>query len=313
MGGLKLSDLTIVMYHYVRPITNSQFPGIKGLEIEGFKRQLDFLEENYHIVSSEEVIDVVVNKKTLPSKACWLTFDDGYKDHFKFVLPELLSREITGAFFPPRVAIQDNKMLDVNSIHHILSSTNDINLLVADFNDQCIQFGISRDQINTYFKEYGVADRFDDAKIIFVKRMLQHVLPEKIRNAITSNLFEKIVGIQQTEFSKKLYMNVEEVREMIRQGMYVGSHGSMHYWLERISYENQKKDISASLEFLEDIGASTKNWIMCYPNGSYNNDTISLLKELNASIGLTTKVHTANLLSDNPLTLPRLDTNDFPQ
>ena len=308
-----MTDLTIVMYHYIRPIIGSEFPGIKGLEIEGFKRQLDFLENNYSIVSSEQVIDMIIKNKELPPKACWLTFDDGFKDHYQYVLPELINRNLSGAFFPPRAPIKESKLLDVHSIHHILSCTDDINKLVTDLNDLCLQFGITNEQIHAYYKEYGVANRFDNADTIFIKRMLQHVLPIQIRNEITSILFEKIVGVPEAEFSSRLYMNIEEVRKLVSSGMYVGSHGSMHYWLDRISSQKQKVDISSSVEFLEEVGAPTSNWIMCYPYGAYNNTTLSLLKELGASIGITTEVRKANLGIDNPLTLPRLDTNDFPQ
>ena len=307
-----MTDLTIVMYHYIRPIIGSEFPGIKGLEIEGFKRQLDFLENNYSIVSSKQVIDKIIKNKELPSKACWLTFDDGYKDHYQYVLPELISRNLSGAFFPPRVAIKENKVLDVNSIHHILSCSDDINKLVNDLNDLCLQLGMTNEQIHTYYKDYGVANRFDNADTIFIKRMLQHVLPEQIRNEITSILLEKIVGISEAKFSSKLYMNIDEVRKLVSSGMYVGSHGSMHYWLDRISPQKQKVDISSSLEFLEEVGAPTSNWIMCYPYGAYNNTTLSLLKEMGASIGITTDFRKANLEIDDPLILPRLDTNDFP-
>jgi peptidoglycan/xylan/chitin deacetylase (PgdA/CDA1 family) len=308
-----MTDLTIVMYHYIRPIIGSEFPGIKGLEIEGFKRQLDFLENNYSIVSSKQVIDKIIKNKELPSKACWLTFDDGYKDHYQYVLPELISRNLSGAFFPPRVAIKENKVLDVNSIHHILSCSDDINKLVNDLNDLCLQLGMTNEQIHTYYKDYGVANRFDNADTIFIKRMLQHALPEQIRNEITSILFEKIVGISQAKFSSRLYMSIDEVRKLVSSGMYVGSHGSMHYWLDRISPQKQKVDISSSLEFLEEVGAPTSNWIMCYPYGAYNNTTLSLLKEMGASIGITTDFRKANLEIDDPLILPRLDTNDFPQ
>ena len=308
-----MTDLTIVMYHYIRPIIGSEFPGIKGLEIEGFKRQLDFLENNYSIVSSKQVIDKIIKNKELPSKACWLTFDDGYKDHYQYVLPELISRNLSGAFFPPRVAIKENKVLDVNSIHHILSCSDDINKLVNDLNDLCLQLGMTNEQIHTYYKDYGVANRFDNADTIFIKRMLQHALPEQIRNEITSILFEKIVGISEAKFSSRLYMSIDEVRKLVSSGMYVGSHGSMHYWLDRISPQKQKVDISSPLEFLEEVGAPTSNWIMCYPYGAYNNTTLSLLKEMGASIGITTDFRKANLEIDDPLILPRLDTNDFPQ
>ena len=307
-----MTDLTIVMYHYIRPIIGSEFPGIKGLEIEGFKRQLDFLENNYSIVSSEQVIDMIIKNKELPPKACWLTFDDGFKDHYQYVLPELINRNLSGAFFPPRAPIKESKLLDVHSIHHILSCTDDINKLVTDLNDLCLQFGITNEQIHAYYKEYGVANRFDNADTIFIKRMLQHVLPIQIRNEITSILFEKIVGVPEAEFSSRLYMNIEEVRKLVSSGMYVGSHGSMHYWLDRISSQKQKVDISSSVEFLEEVGAPTSNWIMSYPYGAYNNTTLSLLKDLGASIGITTEARKANLGIDNPLTLPRLDTNDFP-
>ena len=306
-----MTELTIIAYHYVRPIIDSEFPGIKGLEIQQFKRQLDFLEENFSIISSEEVIDAVLKDKKLPASACWLTFDDGYKDHLKYVLPELLRRNLSGAFFPPRVAIIENKMLDVNSIQHILSCASNKQILVKKLNEYCQLHGISREKQNSYYQEFARPNRWDSADIIYIKRMLQHVLPESIRNSITSTLFKEYVGVSEAKFSSKLYMNITEVRELVKNGMHVGSHGSMHYWLDKISAQKQKEDIVESLGFLEEIGASTKKWIMCYPYGAYNKKTISLLKKLGASIGVTTEVRKAIIRKDNPLTLPRFDTNDF--
>ena len=46
-----MNELTIIMYHLVRKIKNSKYPKIKGLEFSGFKRQLDYLENNYKILS----------------------------------------------------------------------------------------------------------------------------------------------------------------------------------------------------------------------------------------------------------------------
>ena len=308
-----MSNLTIVMYHYVRPINDSKFPGIKGLELDGFKRQLDYLKENFNIVSTEQVVDAARNSSSLPSDACWLTFDDGYKDHSKFVLPELLERDLHGAFFPPRVAIEEDVVLDVNLIHHILSCADDVKQLVSRLNSHCLSNGISESNIDAYYKEYAVPNRFDNANTIFVKRMLQHVLPEQLRSSIANRMFQEFVGLSTTEFSSELYMSVEEVRELVRNGMYVGSHGSMHYWLDKITPEEQEKDIKQSLNFLEDVGAPTNDWVMCYPYGAYNDATLSLLKKYDASVGITTDARVANLKADNPFELPRLDTNDFPQ
>lgn len=306
-------ELTIVMYHYVRPILRSKYPGIKGLELEKFKKQLDYFEENYSIINTEELIESILKNKSLPLNPCWLTFDDGYKDHFQYVLPELMKRKITGAFFPPKVAITESKLLDVNSIHHILSCNKSSERLLKDLNNLCLENGVSNEELNLYYKKYGVANRFDKAEIIYIKRMLQHVLPENLRNKIVSVLFNKYVGISEKELSKKLYMNIDEVSTLIKNGMYVGNHGCMHYWLDRLNKDEQLLDIKDSLEFLEEINAPTKNWIMNYPYGSYNSDTLSILKKFGALIGITTEARIASIKTDNLLTLPRFDTNDFPQ
>ena len=308
-----MSELSIIMYHYVRPIKESKFPGIKGLELEGFKRQLDYLSENFSVVSTEEVINAAKYSTPLPKDACWLTFDDGYKDHFEHVMPELLKRNLHGAFFPPRVAIEEDKVLDVNLIHHILSCADNVDKLVGSLNSHCIAHGISERDLNDFYEKYAIPNRFDNADTIYVKRMLQHVLPEQLRNRIAHEMFQEFVGLSAAEFSSELYMSVEEVRELVRNGMYVGSHGSMHYWLDKITPEEQEKDIKQSLNFLEGVGAPTNDWVMCYPYGAYNDATLSLLKKYDASVGITTDARVAKLKADNPFELPRLDTNDFPQ
>ena len=37
----------IVMYHYVRPLKSSLYPGIKGLELDGFVNQLEYLKKKF--------------------------------------------------------------------------------------------------------------------------------------------------------------------------------------------------------------------------------------------------------------------------
>ena len=309
----KNQKLTIIMYHYVRPIFNSNFPKIKGLELNSFYRQLDYLQENYTIVDTEDVINAVISKKKLPPQACWLTFDDGYKDHIKYVMPELVNRKISGAFFPTRCSALNLQVLNINFIHYILSCANNIDELINDLNFLCIKNLITEDQLNEYYKIYGTKSRYDDAKTIYVKRMLQHVLPEEIRDNIISILFKKYVGISEKVFSKELYMNKCDISELIKNNMYVGSHGSTHQKLALLDENKQSQEIIKSLDFLESVGAPTSDWIMCYPHGSYNETTLALLKKFNASIGLTTKVHEACVGSDNPHLFPRVTTHDFPK
>ena len=142
-----MSAINIVMYHYVRPIKESAFPNIKGLELDGFKRQLDYLSSKYYFLTAEDVIDAVTNDKELPKDSCWLTFDDGYKDHFLYVLPELRKRKIQGSFFPPVKPVNERIMLDVNSIHYILASSTNIIELIESLNTECRNLGITDNEL----------------------------------------------------------------------------------------------------------------------------------------------------------------------
>ena len=55
--------IDIIMYHYVRPIKNSAYPKIKGLELDSFKKQIEYLLKNKTIVDTAEVISCFKNKK----------------------------------------------------------------------------------------------------------------------------------------------------------------------------------------------------------------------------------------------------------
>jgi peptidoglycan/xylan/chitin deacetylase (PgdA/CDA1 family) len=308
-----MNSVTIVMYHYVRPIEKSKYPRIKGLEIAGFSRQLDFLYSNFNFVTAEEVICAALMGSSLPEKSCLLTFDDGYADHYYYVLPELLKRKIQGSFFPPVQPVTERTMLDVNSIHFILATSSDTSILVKDIYNACREIGISDEEIKFYRDTYAIASRFDSKEVIYVKRMLQHALPETARNSITSFLFEKHVKVKQSEFADSLYMSEKEVRDLVNSGMYVGSHGLKHLWLNKETPISQKNEIEQSLNFLKIVGARTRDWIMCYPYGAYNGDTLNILMGLNCAVGITTQVSKADLSFHHRLQLPRFDTNDFPQ
>lgn len=96
--------VTIVMYHYVRDLKRSRFPAIKGLSVERFCRQLDFIQTNYTPITVENLLESLERRgEDLPPDPILLTFDDGYSDHFTNAFPHLDARGIQGCFFlPPR-------------------------------------------------------------------------------------------------------------------------------------------------------------------------------------------------------------------
>lgn len=308
-----MSKLYISMYHYTRDLVHSRYPKIKGLDYALFRQQIEFLKENFDIVTMEQVIDAVEGKLELPEKALLLTFDDGYVDNYVYALPVLEEYRVQGSFFIPGKTFAEHRLLDVNKIHYILASA-DIYKLVEDLKKEMDYYrGREYDFPSTdeLFNEYAVSDRFDEKETIFVKRMLQTVLPEKLRNIISSNLFEKYVGVTEEQLAYELYMTEEQIRTMKRHGMFIGIHGYDHYWLGNLPKEQMEKDISMALDTMDEF-IDRKHWVMNYPYGNYNQDVLEYIKSQGACVGLTTDVRVAKIGIDPALELPRLDCNDFP-
>ena len=313
-------NLTVVMYHYVRDLKYSRYPSIKGLEVTLFKEQIAFLKKHYSFVTVEEVIAATQGIHKLPSHPVLLTFDDAYIDHFTYVFPILKNEGVQGAFYEPVKAVTQHKVLDVNKIHFILASTpeekmssllKEIGLLLDKYREE-----YHLESYEFYYEKLAKLDRFDTKEVIFVKRLLQVELVEELRNIITTELFEKIVGVEEGAFSRELYMSVDQMKYMVSAGMHIGSHGYDHYWLGSLPKGKQEVEIKKSLKFIENIGGDIKHWTICYPYGNYNDDTITLLKENHCALGFTTEVKLASIneqMRDNVFKIPRLDTNDLPK
>jgi peptidoglycan/xylan/chitin deacetylase (PgdA/CDA1 family) len=307
-------DLTIIMYHYVRPLARSRYPAIKGLDVSGFRAQLAFLAGNYQPVTMEEVIHAIGTNAPLPPKALLLTFDDGYLDHYLHAFPLLHDMGIQGSFFAPVAPVRDRELLDVNRIHFILAAANDTARLRVEIDEYVRQNQKEFDLLSAdaYWAKYAQASRFDTAEVIYIKRMLQVALPEKLRNKIAGELFAQYVSCDEVAFAAELYMDTAQLSLMRRSGMFVGSHGTSHSFMDAIDRDRQIAEVEESLGFLREIGSDVgAGWAMCYPFGAWNESLLEILRDRNCSVGLTTEVGVANLDRNDSLLLPRLDTNDL--
>ncbi|MCG3864928.1 polysaccharide deacetylase family protein [Photobacterium sp. Ph5] len=302
------------MYHYVREIKDSRYPDIKGMEVEDFIKQISFFLENYNIVKMEDVVACSNGILELPVNALLLTFDDGYAEHFNYVYPILKEMNIQGSFFVPVKPVIENELLDVNKIHFILASINNINHLVSDIKSdiELYKNKYHLKSFDEYFSEWAISNRFDNKEVIFIKRMLQHVLPEELRNTLSSKYFSKYVKINEKSFAKELYMNTYQLKQLIRDGMHVGCHGYDHYCWNKLDEKSLQVEIMKSKEFLLSLGCNMQKWTACYPYGSFSDDVASELLVQNCKLAFTTEVKMVDIDNDNKLLYARLDANDFP-
>lgn len=307
-----MSKINIIMYHYVRDLKGSRYPDIKGLDYKDFKEQVKWLKNNFRIIRIEDVIAAYDGQCRLPDNAALLSFDDGYIDNYEYVFPILDKEKIQGTFYITGKTLREHILLDVNKIHFILASA-PIESILKDVIEQIDKYRTeySLESADDLFKQYAIPNRFDSKETIFVKRILQTVLPENIRNEISSRLFEKYVGVPEEVFAKELYVNEDQLLCMKNNGMHIGLHGYDHYWLGRLSEEKMQEDIDKSIEAMKSI-VDSDEWVFNYPYGSYNDAVIEHLKRRGCKLAMTTDVRVADTEQDDRYLLPRLDTNDYP-
>lgn len=305
--------LTIVMYHYVRDLKKSDYHRIKGLDVSLFKDHISHIRRQYTPVRVEDVLKALKRENQLPDNAVLLTFDDGYADHFEHVFPLLQENDMQGAFYVPVQAITEHKVLDANKIHFILAANEDIKAIIEEIRALVRQHSavFNLEAFETYYKKLAHPTRFDTAEVIFIKRLLQVELPIEVREMITDTLFLRYVGMDEEQFSKKLYVSRENLRSMLSAGMHVGAHGYRHEWMGCMCPQEQLVEIEQSVAFLDQLGINKQLRTICYPYGSYDGSLLTQLKSNSFQLGMSTTVAVADLSKDNRLTLPRIDANDL--
>jgi len=307
--------ITIVMYHYVRDLERSRFPAIKGLSVERFCRQLDYIEARYTPITIEKLQGALESREEdLPPNPILLTFDDGYSDHFLNVFPLLDARGIQGCFFPPAQAILEHKVLDVNKIQFVLAVVPDAGALLDEVFISLAEFRKEHalKSREAYLLAAKEEHRYDTREVTVLKRLLQRELPETVRREIVRRLFTEHVTTDEVGFACELYMSMDQIACLWRHGMHIGCHGYTHAWLNHVSPEDQVVEIDRSLDFLQKLGVGKDNWTMCYPYGGFNDSLVHLLRERHCRLGFTVEAHVADLDVYDRLTLPRVDTNDLP-
>jgi peptidoglycan/xylan/chitin deacetylase (PgdA/CDA1 family) len=310
------NPLTIVSYHYVRPIAGSRYPAMKALDAGDFRRQLAYFRGHYHFVSIENVVAAAEEHIALPERPLLLTFDDGYMDHYTHAFPILREFGARGAFYPPTCAVLEHRVLDVNKIHFILASIPEPAVLIDAIEDAIRAAGqdTSVRTVEEYREHFWISNRFDPPPVLYCKQLLQHALPDLFRRQLVDALFHRFVTRDEASFAADLYVGVEQLQTMLAGGMHVGGHGGSHCWLDRLTLEEQRSDIEDSFRLLDAIGIGRNAgcFTFCYPYGGYNADTLQLLRERQCKVGLTVRVELAHVERDRMLELPRLDTTDFP-
>ncbi len=308
------ATLTVVMYHFVQPSGVGPVRGLKHLPIDAFRGQLAYLRRHYTPVAVNAVAAAVHDGAPLPPRPVLLTFDDGYRCHYRDALPLLEEEGVPAVFFAVASAAIDRRVLDVNKIQCVLAVSPNVDALVASIEAAIDEARVeallpSREELR---RRWWTRSRWDAEPVAYVKRLLQHALPEPVRRGIVDRLFAAHVSNDERAFADELYMTVDELRQARDRGIVVGAHGDRHLRLPTLSDEDQAREIDGALRLLDLVGAPRRGFAYCYANGEHDVRSADRLRERDCALAFTTRPDLARLVPADALALPRLDTNDLP-
>jgi peptidoglycan/xylan/chitin deacetylase (PgdA/CDA1 family) len=300
-----------VMYHYVRKF-NNRFPYFKNLDVEDFEKQLNYFEEVYGFVSRDEFV-LCLQTGFVP-KGVILTFDDGLKDHFRYVLPVLMKKKLWGIFYVPTMIYQNREYLDVHKIHLLLGRQRSATLyarLMELIDDSMLTHGSVKE-----FKELTYTEQVNDDLTMMIKRTLNYYIGYAYRHQILEALMNEFLPEGKDLFDS-FYLSPNELKIMQAKGMVIGSHTISHPVMSKLSLAEQKEEVENSFSLLENFLGRPEIKTFCYPYGGFHSFTKETEDLLTANQCLFSfNVEHRDIGQDDllyrPQALPRYDCNYFP-
>jgi peptidoglycan/xylan/chitin deacetylase (PgdA/CDA1 family) len=302
-----------IMYHYVRPDSGGM-PYFRYLGLDDFRRQLDHFAATAGFVSKADFLRSLATK-TPQSNGVILTFDDGLADHAEHVLPELSKRGLWGLFYVSTGHYATGRMLDVHRIHVLLGYHGGVKILGA------LKELVTRDMMKAEdvgrFQEITYRLQTNDEATLAVKRVLNYFISYAWRPNVMDQLMVRFFDDGERELIGKHYVTVEQIRDLQRAGMVVGSHSVTHPVFSKLEEPAQREEIVNSFDFLEEATGGLDVRTYCHPYGgfhSFNDTTERILTEQGSLFAFNVELRdiSAGDLSRRPQALPRYDCNQFP-
>jgi peptidoglycan/xylan/chitin deacetylase (PgdA/CDA1 family) len=260
----------VLTYHGVLPagyeVGDPQQDG-SLVSAENLRDQLQLLKECYHVVSPDEVREWVVDGKELPERAVLLTCDDGLLNGLTDMAPILREEGVSCLFFALGASVaRSPQMLWYEELYLSLlaapAGSYFIDALGDGLGDEPAMNVELRDRAQKRSAWWNLVKKLSQydqpARESFIERSrIQFGLPDQWKAECTNN------EAQRRRFG---LLNRDELRQLVDQGMSVGSHTLNHPMLSQQTSEMAWREISESRALLEDA-VGKPIWALAYPFG----------------------------------------------
>jgi len=262
-------QVAILVYHRVSPKTYPWY--LDALSPEDFEREIAYLHKVAEIMSLDLLVDRLVRGEFLSPRNVAITFDDGYKDNYRFAYPILQKYNVPVTIFLTTGFIGGSSMIWADKVCY------------AIWNTSMKEFEI--DGLGRY------SLRSDAEKIFSMREVVCFLnkVTEEQKNSLIGVLL-KTLGVDiPASLGGELALSWDEIREMSRDRISFGAHTVSHPILTRLPFEEAKSEITRSKRDIEqNLDHSVTSF--AYPNGEFgdfNAEIIEFLKESGFTFAVT--------------------------
>ncbi len=241
---LAIQRVFILLYHKV-DYNAAPFFGV-AVRPDVFEKQIRFLKRYYKIVDLADLNQLEQLDRTSPSDLIVITFDDGYRNNYRYAAPILKKYNVPATIFLATDYIGNNRLLWYDKLSWILYKV--VNLPDSR---RLMKFELSQEII-------GEVERFFAAKssgrvsiLRFLVALLRAYL-DREREEVIKRLAEACRVNTWPGDEDRPMLSWEEVREMSKYGISFGSHTASHPVLSDISVEEARREIVESKNIIEE-------------------------------------------------------------
>ena len=107
-----------MMYH---AIDYAGHPKDNMVSPENFSRQMNYLKNHgYKVISLDELVRGIKEKRSFPQKAAVISFDDGYQDNYRYAFPVLKKNQFPATIFMPFEQVDQQRYLTAAEIKEMI-------------------------------------------------------------------------------------------------------------------------------------------------------------------------------------------------
>ena len=298
--------MIILLYHNVvlhRPSAFNMLARPDWLSVDEFEEEITSLAERFDLVSLNDITAAVREKRRI-SRACAVTFDDGYYGAYKYGLPVLEKYGATGAYFVLTQQVRDGGATAYDYFDRLealvyLTKTEAIDLT---------EFGLDAAPLTC-----------DACKLAFLKDVRKRIknvpwsqqerLTERLRAQLDVPEAQLAGYLSHEAFQPVSWTDVADLR---RRGCVVGSHTRTHRALSQLEPADLECEVAGSYNDLrERIGEG--GLTLADPFGQaehYNEDVVAAARQAGYA-GALTAITGVNDEATDPFELRRVTFRDL--